>query len=533
MSISSSAEICESRDYSNKTFKDSKYFKGKDLANANFKGADLQNADLTKTNLASANFKGANLTGAKLLSANLENAILENAILKDAILDNANLKGAILNKADLEKANLTGAILINCKMSRVNLIKAKLISCDLSGAILISSKLSGANLTSAALDNANLKEADFYDADLSCAKLNNVRIQQTIFSGAILNKTSITIDDNFKSKISSMVFKKYTEKYKKDKIAKRKKMYKNTIFYNYGLINEDIITVKYWCSEKTALPTNSNSNFKKVHAVPTIPIKETLEDEEYLDESDKRSCCWYFNIKVFVFFRQKMLVILSSFKQLEKSKDEIDTVLKLIESLFYAEKKQDNWSGILEIWKILLDYIENIENRTVFLIVADFIKNVEWEHDNKIERDKDFNIEPFFEQYNIKKTSPREQTEVVETPMYKNICHNKDLDSIIGMYYRLYIETIPIIKTDFDHYFKEELVFGCLNRHVREEYINISERLKNEKRYITLIAEEKSKHYKNRLALAITLGMALFNFASWLLLETHFEEMKTCTNICD
>ena len=479
---------------------ESQDFKGKDLSKENFKGANLENANLTKAILTDANLENANLKGARLNSANLE--------------------GANLNHATFADSDLSGAILINSKMYRVNFTNTLLISCNLEGANIINSKMVNANLTRAKMNKANLKETDFSDAVFSCADLKDIRIYKTNFSGADLTDAIITIDSNSTHDISSMIFKKYTEKYKKEKIRKRKKMFKNTVFYNYNLINEEIITRKYCGSKKHTNPRNSNPN--SVHAIPTIPLEEHPLD----DEPDARSCCWYPNINFGVFFSRINLVIFSSLKQLEKSKDEIETILKLIESLFYAEKTHDNWCGILEIWKILLDYIENIENRTVFLIVSDFIKNEEWERHTG-------NIEDFLKQYNIKIYTPREGIESKEECVYKNICHGKDLDSIIGMYYRLYIETVPKEKKAFEHYFKEEVVFGSLNRYVREQYINITERLKTEKRYITLITEAKSLYENKFIALSVTLGMALCNFGVWFLVETYFEGMKTCTNICD
>ena len=93
------------------------YFRGKKLAEADFRGVRVNEADFSGADLRGAKLDRAELHDAELISANLEGAFLSDAELLRADLTSACLRGAILTAADLTGADLTGADLSDAEFN--------------------------------------------------------------------------------------------------------------------------------------------------------------------------------------------------------------------------------------------------------------------------------------------------------------------------------------------------------------------------------------------------------------------------------
>ncbi|MGY0022136.1 pentapeptide repeat-containing protein [Streptomyces sp. YJ-C3] len=145
-----------------------------DLRSIKTGGRDLSEADLRGAWMTKAQLTGAHLRGAKLQEAILEDAVLAGAQLEKADLTRANLKGAWMQDAHMPKAVLRYA-----KLTEATLNKAKLPYADLTGADLTGAELKGANLFHADLTTVRLIRADLKHATLTMADLEKTDLTET------------------------------------------------------------------------------------------------------------------------------------------------------------------------------------------------------------------------------------------------------------------------------------------------------------------------------------------------------------------
>jgi hypothetical protein len=96
--------------------KENSVLRGKEIREAQWRGAKLQDCGLQDIFLPNAQLEGADLSGADLSGANLESANLSNARLNGSNLSKTNLRGAVLKGADLCKADIN-----HCEFNRADL----------------------------------------------------------------------------------------------------------------------------------------------------------------------------------------------------------------------------------------------------------------------------------------------------------------------------------------------------------------------------------------------------------------------------
>ncbi|MCF2971308.1 pentapeptide repeat-containing protein [Synechococcus sp. Nb3U1] len=156
------------------------------LSELDLQGSNLQGANLSWANLSLALLNRSDLSQALLIETNLTGAELQNAILTFAYAQKANLSGAYVGGSDLEGIDLSLANLYGSYFPGSNLRGAYLESANLQRSIF-----QGANLERARLKGADLRQTDLRGANLIGADLRDIHIEETFWSGAIYDQTTL------------------------------------------------------------------------------------------------------------------------------------------------------------------------------------------------------------------------------------------------------------------------------------------------------------------------------------------------------
>ncbi|MCJ2543881.1 pentapeptide repeat-containing protein [Thermostichus vulcanus] len=156
------------------------------LPELDLQGSNLQGANLSWANLSLALLNRSDLSEALLIETNLTGAELQNAILTFAYAQKANLSGAYVGGSDLEGIDLSLANLYGAYFPGSNLRGAYLESANLQRSIF-----QGANLERARLKGADLRQTDLRGANLIGADLRETNIEETFWSGAVYDQTTL------------------------------------------------------------------------------------------------------------------------------------------------------------------------------------------------------------------------------------------------------------------------------------------------------------------------------------------------------
>jgi uncharacterized protein YjbI with pentapeptide repeats len=207
-----------------------------DFSNASLRGARLRNANLKNANFTNANLDGAILTGAKLSGSRFDGAILtgidttalglSKAVLATCVVDPSEeaiaALGDIRRELDLAHAwvsqdgragrparldgldlrpaagLLSGRLLVGLSAAHAMAVGVDFSHSELAGANFEGADLRGADFTScdlrgASFRNAKLTHAAFRGANLAALPLRDGGVQPTVFEGATLDGTGVTL----------------------------------------------------------------------------------------------------------------------------------------------------------------------------------------------------------------------------------------------------------------------------------------------------------------------------------------------------
>jgi uncharacterized protein YjbI with pentapeptide repeats len=149
-------------------------------------GVDLQSADLGWADLSRANLEKANASQARLHRANLGKAILNSWVALGADLSGADLRSVLARSAGFVQANLSDACLTDAHLRGANLRGANIEDTNFSGAMLEYADLSGLKLRLARFDGARFGGADLHQCDLEGMELTDADFHDANLSKALL-----------------------------------------------------------------------------------------------------------------------------------------------------------------------------------------------------------------------------------------------------------------------------------------------------------------------------------------------------------
>ena len=154
---------------------------GKDLIEADLRGANLEQQDLCGRRLDRAWLERASCYQTLLVGSWLPGASARHALLSGADLGSANLQGANLHGAQLIGARLVGSDLRRSLLVRADLCRARLEAADLTGARMSRASLARACFSGACLAGADLRRANLCGTDLRGADLRGADLRASFY----------------------------------------------------------------------------------------------------------------------------------------------------------------------------------------------------------------------------------------------------------------------------------------------------------------------------------------------------------------
>jgi uncharacterized protein YjbI with pentapeptide repeats len=162
-------------------------------------GADLAGLDLSYLDMSGMVFNFADLSHTNMSNCDLTKAVMRGVKVEGTNFSNSSLSGATLENikahgAKFYKANLTRTSIIRADFTKADLRYANmagiLMKYDAAGeqlsSLLWHTDLSRANLEFADMRGVDLSGANFTSANLSEANISNSKIDECIFTDAIL-----------------------------------------------------------------------------------------------------------------------------------------------------------------------------------------------------------------------------------------------------------------------------------------------------------------------------------------------------------